>query len=63
MKETNITRLFKKGFRNKFEKHRLVSLTSIMCKLERLIKTHGLPADVVYIDFQKAFDKVPYQRL
>ena len=23
----------------------------------------NLPVDVVYIDFQKAFDKVPYQRL
>ena len=25
--------------------------------------THYKPVDVVYLDFQKAFDKVPYQRL
>ena len=25
--------------------------------------TEGLPVDIVYLDFQKAFDKVTYQRL
>ena len=24
---------------------------------------YGLPVDVVYLNFQKAFDKVPHQRL
>ena len=23
----------------------------------------GFPVDVIYLDFQKAFDKLPYQRL
>ena len=23
----------------------------------------GSPVDIIYLDFQKAFDKVPYQRL
>ena len=40
-KEANIIPLFKKGSRNKSENYRLVSLTSVICKLlERLIKDH-----------------------
>ena len=40
-KEANIIPLFKKGSRNKSEKCRPVSLTSLICKLlERLIKDH-----------------------
>ena len=104
-KEANITPLFKKGSRNKPEHYRLVSLTSVVCKLlEILIRNHtveflvryklintsqhgflkawsclsnllcflkeitkwvddGSPVDVVYIAFQKAFDKVPHERL
>ena len=104
-KEANIIPLFKKGSRNKSENYRLVSLTSVICKLlERLIKYHmvdflvkhkllnssqhgflkarscltnmlcfleeitkwvdvGSPVDIIYLDFQKAFDKVPHQRL
>ena len=104
-KEANITPLFKKGSRNKPENDRLVSLTSVVCKLlETLIRDHMVeflvkhnlintsqhgflkarscltnllcffeeitkwvddrsPVDVVYLDFQKAFDKVLHQRL
>ena len=25
--------------------------------------SHGLPVDIVYLDFEKAFDKVPHERL
>ena len=40
-KEANITRLFKKGSRNKPENYRPVSLTSVVCKLlEILIRDH-----------------------
>ena len=40
-KEANITQLFKNGSRNKPEKYRPVSLTSLVCKLfETLIRDH-----------------------
>ena len=40
-KEANIIPLFKKGSRNKSENYRLVSLSSVICKLlELLIKNH-----------------------
>ena len=40
-KDANITSLFKKGWRNKPENYRPVSLTSIVCKLlETLIRDH-----------------------
>ena len=40
-------------------------LTNLLCFLEEITKwvDDGSPADVVYLDFQKAFDKVPHQRL
>ena len=40
-------------------------LTNLLCFLEEIIKwvDDGSPVDVVYLDFQKAFDKVPHQRL
>ena len=40
-------------------------LTNFLCFLEEITKwvDDGSPVDVVYLDFQKAFDKVPHQRL
>ena len=40
-------------------------LTNPLCFLEEITKwvDDGSPVDVVYLDFQKAFDKVPHQRL
>ena len=40
-------------------------LTNILCFLEEITKwvDDGSPVDVVYLDFQKAFGKVPHQRL
>ena len=39
-------------------------LTNLLCFLEEITKwvDDGSPVDVVYLDFQKAFDKVPHQR-
>ena len=40
-------------------------VTNLLCFLEEITKRvdDGSPVDVVYLDFQKAFDKVPYQIL
>ena len=41
-------------------------LTNLICFLEEITKCvddRSPPVDVVYLDFQKAFDKVPHQRL
>ena len=40
-------------------------LTNLLCFLEEITKwvDDGSPVDVFYLDFQKAFDKVPHQRL
>ena len=40
-------------------------LTNLLCFFEDITKRvdDGSPVDVVYLDFQKAFDKVPHQRL
>ena len=40
-------------------------LTNLICFFEEITKwvDEGSPADAIYLDFQKAFDKVPHQRL
>ena len=40
-------------------------LINLLCFLEEITKwvDDGSPVDVVYLDFQKSFDKVPHQRL
>ena len=40
-------------------------LTNELCFLEEITKwvDDGSPVDVIYLDFQKAFDKVPHRRL
>ena len=40
-------------------------LTNVLCFFEEITKwvDDGSPVDVVYLDFPKAFDKVPHQRL
>ena len=40
-------------------------LTNLLDFMEHISKwaDDGLPVDVIYLDFQKAFDKVPHQRL
>ena len=50
--------------RHGFLKARLCP-TNLLCFLKEIAKwvDDGSPADVVYLDFQKAFDKVPHQRL
>ena len=40
-------------------------LTNLLCCFEEITKwvDDGSPVDVIYLDFQKTFDKVPHQRL
>ena len=40
-------------------------LTNLLCFFDEITKwvDDGSPVDVVYLDFQKAFDKLPHQRL
>ena len=40
-------------------------LTNMLCFFEEITKSidEGSPVDIIYLDFHKAFDKVPHQRL
>ena len=40
-------------------------LTNLLCFFEEMTKwvDEGSPVDIIYLDFRKAFDKVPHQRL
>ena len=40
-------------------------LTNVLCFFEEITKwvDEGSPVDVIYLEFQKAFYKVPHQRL
>ena len=40
-------------------------LNNMLCFLEEITKwiDEGSPVDIIYFEFQKAFNKVPYQRL
>ena len=40
-------------------------LTNMLCVFEEITKwiDEGSPIDIIYLDFQKAFEKVPHQRL
>ena len=66
-KEANIIPLFKKLInpsQHGFLKAKSC-LTNLLCFLAEITKwvDDGSPVDVIYLDFQKAFDKVPHQRL
>ena len=55
---------FIKGYTARVSK-RTVVLTNLLEYTEIISKwvDDGSPVDVIYLDFQKAFDKVPHQRL
>ena len=52
-----------------YSQHRFLKARSclayLICFLEEITKwvDEGSPVDVIYLDFQKAFDKVPHERL
>ena len=52
----------KQGSINKTNNYMPVSLTSVTCKLLGK-QTIGGISQIIYLDFQKAFDKVPHERL
>ena len=64
-REANITALFKKGSKSASQNYRPVSLTNLLKFFEKVTDEidKGKPFDCIYLDFAKAFDKVPHFRL
>ena len=72
-----LERLIKDHMVDFLDKHKLLNssqhgflkarscLTNMLCFFEEITKwiDVGSPVDIIYLDFQKAFDKVPHQRL
>jgi len=49
-----------KGSQHGFIKRKLC-LTNLLVLMEEITNYSGYPVDVIYLDFQKAFDKVPHK--
>ena len=60
LQSNNLIRNSQHGFRNK--RSCLTNLLEFMEKVAKYLDS-GEPVDVIYLDFQKAFDKVPHMRL
>ena len=60
LESNNLIKNSQHGFRNK--KSCLTNLLVFMEKVAELLNSRE-PVDVIYLDFQKAFDKVPHKRL
>jgi hypothetical protein len=60
LESNNLIRNSQHGFRN-----RRSCLTNLLVFMEKVAEylDSGEPVDVIYLDFQKAFDKVPHKRL
>ncbi len=60
LERNNLIKNSQHGFRNKRS-----CLTNLLAFMEKVAEylDRGEPVDVIYLDFQKAFDKVPHKRL
>ena len=66
--KANITPVFKKGSKHLAANYRPISLTAVPCKIstvEEIAKAidNGKQTDLIIMEFSKAFDIVPHQRL
>ena len=59
LENNNLIKNSQHGFRNK--KSCLTNLLVFMEKVAEILNSRE-PVDVIYLDFQKAFDKVPHER-